>query len=651
MALPAGPRRLCAKGGAELSAEASQSGFGACAGCGKAGELVRGVCRHSRYLEPTPKLGCLRRAARADDAAKVELCEWMRTRPRTATEQVVLWRIRGVDKWGQGCYKPLADLAVGRIKRSETPDPVTPKLSLRTARRAVAGLRVRKEIIFAGQVERGMNIWLDPKQRYTADKVPICRHRAIHHLWPLDEAKSLITGEVKEPESFIIDGYRVNRRLAQEWNMDAIRRAIATVKSWYPDLSRLSSHSAMLVTVLRQQLAGQNAVYAARQSEEQRRKDAKRLREVENDLKVDRRQDDDPELNKGLALLAQLLGKDKASQLVASPELPNKERSEPLEKPKPPEQPPTDLVKIAPQEVGEVLTIRQQIEDFLRSIRIEASSPNTVAYYGDKAKALHRFFEAPCVEEITIDHLYAYVELRRSAGRKTATIKKELEVLSMVAKHFGVDLRSKSVRIRRLFSKTSGAATREPKPLAYEEYQLLREHLPANRRLLVDVAVYTGARASELFALRVEDFDFVKGRIHIRGKKTAKADRWVPLFPVLDELVRPQQLARRGGHLLDPWSNSYKDLRAACAKAGIEPRAILDFRHTFASWLKQAGCDSKAVGCLMGHTTGKMVDEVYGHLDDRTLRLVIARLPGPDKPPEPPVVSLVLEPDKPPDQK
>jgi integrase len=490
---------------------------------------------------------------------------------------------------------------------------------------------------------------MNPKQRYTADKVPICRHRAIHHLWPLDDAKSLITGEVKEPESLIIDGYKVNRRLAQEWNLDAIRRAIATIKSWYPDLNRISSASAILATVLRQQLAGQNAVYAHRQSEDQRRKDAKRLKEVEQDLRVDKRKEDDSALNHGLSLLAQLLGKDRASQLVASPEVPEKKPTQPPAKPspmKPTDEPQNQLEKAAPAAVVGRLTIRQQIEDFLRSISIEASSQKTVAYYSDKSKALHRFFDAPCVEEITIEHLYAYVELRRAAGRKTATIKKELEVLSMVAKHYGIDLRSKSVRIRRLFAKTSGAATREPKPLTFEEYQRLREQLPDNRRLLVDVAVYTGARASELFALRVDDFDFVRGRVHIRGKKTAKSDRWVPLFPVLDELVRPQQLARRGGHLLDPWHNKWKDLRAACLRAGIEPRSVLDFRHTFASWLKQAGCDSKAVGALMGHTTGKMVDEVYGHLDDRTLRLVIEHLPRP----RPPVL-LELEPDKPPDPK
>lgn len=206
----------------------------------------------------------------------------------------------------------------------------------------------------------------------------------------------------------------------------------------------------------------------------------------------------------------------------------------------------------------------------------------------------------------------------------------------MVAKHYGIDLRSKSVRMKRFFAKLSGKATRQPRPLTMAEYQALREQLPDNRRLVLDVAVYTGARRSELFNLRIDDFDFVNERIHIRGEKTPKSDRWVPLFPVLDQIVRPHQLARRGGPLLQPWSNTWKDLRAACARAGIEVRAVLDFRHTFASWLKQAGCDSKAVGSLIGHTNGKMVDEVYGHLDDATLRAVVAKLPKPPSWVDPP---------------
>ena len=43
-------------------------------------------------------------------------------------------------------------------------------------------------------------------------------------------------------------------------------------------------------------------------------------------------------------------------------------------------------------------------------------------------------------------------------------------------------------------------------------------------------------------------------------------------------------------------------------------------RRTFASKLKQRGVDSMVVARLLGHTTSRLVDTVYGHLDLGTLR-------------------------------
>jgi integrase len=38
------------------------------------------------------------------------------------------------------------------------------------------------------------------------------------------------------------------------------------------------------------------------------------------------------------------------------------------------------------------------------------------------------------------------------------------------------------------------------------------------------------------------------------------------------------------------------------------------FRHTFGSWLVQAGVVTFVVGSLMGHKDSKMVERYYGHL-------------------------------------
>lgn len=60
-------------------------------------------------------------------------------------------------------------------------------------------------------------------------------------------------------------------------------------------------------------------------------------------------------------------------------------------------------------------------------------------------------------------------------------------------------------------------------------------------------------------------------------------------------------LERRIGPVLRSWANACADLRAACKRAGIERVTPHTFRHTFGSWLVQAGVDTLVVGRLTGH--------------------------------------------------
>lgn len=53
-----------------------------------------------------------------------------------------------------------------------------------------------------------------------------------------------------------------------------------------------------------------------------------------------------------------------------------------------------------------------------------------------------------------------------------------------------------------------------------------------------------------------------------------------------------------------------------------------DLRRTFASWLVQARETNFVVSRLLGHSTTKMVDLVYGQLSAESLRIAINKLPG-----------------------
>ncbi len=59
-----------------------------------------------------------------------------------------------------------------------------------------------------------------------------------------------------EGEDLIVDGFRVPRSVSEKWNLESIRKAIATIDFWYPNkrkLQREVNFTALLHTVLRKQ--------------------------------------------------------------------------------------------------------------------------------------------------------------------------------------------------------------------------------------------------------------------------------------------------------------------------------------------------------------------------------------------------------------
>jgi len=163
--------------------------------------------------------------------------------------------------------------------------------------------------------------------------------------------------------------------------------------------------------------------------------------------------------------------------------------------------------------------------------------------------------------------------------------------------------------------------------LTEAEFALLDAALPERRRTWVHFAVYTGARASEVEAVRWDRHVNLDGRqIILPGTKTAKSHRKIALAEPLAEILSAE--ARRDGPVVEPCPNVRRDLAAACKRAGISRVSPNDLRRTFASWLKQAGVDSMTVAKLLGHTSSRMVELVYGRLNDLTYQNAVAMLPS-----------------------
>jgi integrase len=141
-------------------------------------------------------------------------------------------------------------------------------------------------------------------------------------------------------------------------------------------------------------------------------------------------------------------------------------------------------------------------------------------------------------------------------------------------------------------------------------------------RPLVQAALYTGARYSELARLQAQDLNLDAGTITIRKSKTGKSrhivltDEGVALFRDLT-IGKPGDapiLARADGQ---PWgeSNQLVLMAQAVKRAKIAPAVTFHgLRHTWASLSIMAGVPLMIVARNLGHADTRMVEKHYGHL-------------------------------------
>jgi integrase len=164
--------------------------------------------------------------------------------------------------------------------------------------------------------------------------------------------------------------------------------------------------------------------------------------------------------------------------------------------------------------------------------------------------------------------------------------------------------------------------------MTVKEAKALRKQLEAHRRLWLNVALYSGARKSEVETLAWADVDFDLGVIRVRGTKTEDADRTIPLAGELRAILERAKKKHRVGTVVAAWGNVIRDLKAACRRAGIEPVTPNDCRRTLASWMAQAGVPERHIAEWLGHGSEEMVRRVYAKVNPATLKAAAAVLPS-----------------------
>jgi len=233
-------------------------------------------------------------------------------------------------------------------------------------------------------------------------------------------------------------------------------------------------------------------------------------------------------------------------------------------------------------------------------------------------------------------------KLKRSmtaAGKSARTVQYALAIVRQV---FNV------ARIRGVFLgpnpvkdvKKPSVDNRRMRFLTREEANTLLAELKRRSLQLHDIALvslHCGLRAGEIFNLEWPDVDFARRQLFIRDPKS-KYNRMAHMTADVRRTLERRKEAtglvfktstgakiREVSHAFD------KAVSALGLNEGIEDRrqrvVFHSLRHTFASWLVEAGTHLFVVKELMGHQTLAMTER-YSHVSDERLKQAMNNLEG-----------------------
>jgi integrase len=172
----------------------------------------------------------------------------------------------------------------------------------------------------------------------------------------------------------------------------------------------------------------------------------------------------------------------------------------------------------------------------------------------------------------------------------------------------------------------------EPQPFTPEEIRAILPELPQQGRNLIQFAIWTGMRTSELIALEWDDIDWNKKVVRVRRAfvngqikppKTRAGIRDVMLFPpALEALSDQKQFSYMAGKriFLNPrtntaWENDGQIRKTmwqyALKRAGVIYRNPYQTRHTYASTMLSLGENPAWIANQMGHADWGMIRKRY----------------------------------------
>jgi integrase len=174
--------------------------------------------------------------------------------------------------------------------------------------------------------------------------------------------------------------------------------------------------------------------------------------------------------------------------------------------------------------------------------------------------------------------------------------------------------------------------------LSHEEERRLMEQCTGRRKHLgrvIQLAIHTMLRRTELLSLRKEALDFERGLVWVlnsrRERTKSKRSRAVPMNSAALSILR-ELCEKSEGEYLFPnikMGGYIKDVKtafnSACEDAGIDGLTFHDLRRTGATRLGEGGANAFYISAVLGHADVK-TSEIYTIASNEGLRRAMESL-------------------------
>jgi len=273
-------------------------------------------------------------------------------------------------------------------------------------------------------------------------------------------------------------------------------------------------------------------------------------------------------------------------------------------------------------------TVSEALDDFLQSTRRTLEVSTWRNYRSAIEHHLKPTFGYIRMADMTSVEIKKWISTLTITNKRINNVLIPLRTVLNDAFSDGLIERNPIIRINNL-----SVRFEEPQPFTPTEITAICNELQQQGKNLVQFAIWTGLRTSELIALEWSDIDWMKCLVRVRRAsvnkitkqpKTKSGERDVKLFPPAFEALKDQ---KQFSFLADgrifhnprtntPWETDGQIRKTmwqpALKRAGVLYRIPYQTRHTYASMMLSAGENPLWVAQQMGHKDWGMIRKRYG---------------------------------------